>query len=89
MAKTNKRLLIILLCVPVLLLIPLVAMNFTQEVHWDLLDFIVAGILLLGTGLAIEFVLRKVNTRKGRIVLISGALFALVLVWMQLAVGIF
>ena len=35
----------------VLLLVPLVAMQFTREVRWGLADFIVAGALLFGAGL--------------------------------------
>ncbi|MGB4972677.1 MAG: hypothetical protein WBO32_08455, partial [Cyclobacteriaceae bacterium] len=56
-----KRLLIITSIVGLLLLIPLVAMQFTNEVNWTFMDFIVAAILLMGTGLGIDFVLRKVE----------------------------
>jgi len=85
----NKRLIGIVSTVTVLLLIPLVAMQFTDEVVWKLNDFVAAGVLLLGTGLMIELVLRKVTNKEERIALCVGILIALVLVWIELAVGIF
>jgi hypothetical protein len=57
----NKRLMGIVLTVVVLLLIPLIAMQFTNEVNWTLFDFVVAGVLLLGTGFICELVIRKVK----------------------------
>ena len=85
----NKRLIIIALVVVVLLLIPLIAMQFTDEVHWTLFDFFAAGILLAVTGLMGELVMRKVKTFKLRIVLYLVLLLVLFLVWAELAVGIF
>ena len=57
----NKRLTFILITATILLLIPLVAMQFTEEVNWTLADFLVAGVLLYGTGLLCELILRKVK----------------------------
>lgn len=89
MFTLTRRFYAILTLVLILLLIPLVAMQFTNEVNWSLFDFIAAGILLLGTGLAIELVLQKVKSRKNRI-LISGIIIVLLLLlWVELAVGIF
>jgi hypothetical protein len=64
-------------------------MRFTSEVKWGLLDFVIAGILLFGTGLAIEFVLRKVKKLEYRLALCAAILIGLFLVWAELAVGIF
>lgn len=61
MNKENKRLIIIVLLPVMFLIIPLIAMQFTSEVNWTLFDFIVAAVLLLGTGLTIELVLRKIK----------------------------
>ena len=36
-------------------------MQFTNEVNWTLFDFVVAGILLLGTGLIFNLVVRKIK----------------------------
>lgn len=72
-----------------LLLIPLIAMQFTNDVHWKPLDFVVAGILLLGTVIILEFILRKIKSRKMRIGLSVTLLLLLLLIWAELAVGIF
>lgn len=84
-----KRLTIILLAISGILLIPFIAMQFTNEVDWDSTDFIIMGALLLGTGLLCELVLRIVKSTKYRIILCGGILFMLFLVWAELAVGIF
>lgn len=85
----NKRLLIILAVVAILLLIPFIAMQFTPEVDWSAFDFVVMGVLLLGTGLLCELVLRKVKTVKNRIILCAAILFLFSLIWAELAVGVF
>ena len=85
----NKRLIGIVLTVVVLLLIPLIAMQFTNEVNWTLFDFVVAGVLLLGTGFICELVIRKVKKTNHRIILCGVILAALLLIWIELAVGIF
>jgi hypothetical protein len=85
----NKRLLIILATVLILLLIPLVAMQFTNEVDWNIFDFTIMGILLLGTGLLIELVLRKVKDGINRILISFVVLLVFFLIWAELAVGIF
>ena len=87
--KSNKRLTIILLVVTLLLLIPLIAMQFTNDVKWNVLDFIVAGVLLFSAGLMCEFVIRKVKKVKYRIIICIALLAALLLIWLELAVGIF
>ena len=89
MTIQNKRLTGIGLTVALLLLIPFIAMQFTNEVKWSLFDFVVAGTLLLGTGLLCELVIRKVNKIEYRIVLCGALLVALLLIWLELAVGIF
>lgn len=85
----NTRLIIIVLVIGTMLLIPLVAMQFTNEVNWKLMDFVVAGVLLLGTGLLAELVIRKVKNIRYRVVIVLGLLMALLLIWADLAVGIF
>ena len=89
MISQNKRLAGILITVVIILLIPLIAMKFTDDVDWGLFDFIIMGILLLGTGLMIELVLRKVKEVRYRIVVVAILLILLFLIWAELAVGIF
>lgn len=85
----NQRLMGIVVFVTLLLLVPLIAMKFTTEVNWDAFDFIVAAVLLLGTGLVCEMVLRNVRSTQNRILLCGVILVILFLVWAELAVGIF
>jgi ABC-type Mn2+/Zn2+ transport system permease subunit len=89
MITKNKRLIGIVLTVALLLLIPLIAMQFTEEVNWTLFDFVVAGVLLLGTGLMCEYVMRKIKKIGYRVALVGAVLLALFLIWAELAVGIF
>ncbi len=85
----TKRLSIILVIASLLLLIPLVAMQFSDEVDWDLRDFIIAGILLYGTGMLLELVLQKFKSKLSRIIFCGLVLLILFLIWAELAVGVF
>lgn len=87
--SSKVRIYTILIVTAVILSIPLIAMQFTNEVKWGLFDFVVAGTLLLTTGLAIELVIRNVKTSKARAILFFIILLALFLIWAELAVGIF
>jgi hypothetical protein len=42
-----------------ILLLPLVAMQLTDEVDWGVADFVLAGVLLGGTGLLLEAAVRR------------------------------
>lgn len=85
----KKRLSIIVLIVALILLIPLIAMQFTDEVNWTLFDFSVAAVILLCTGWAIDLVIRKVKSSTYRIILSLAIIAILFLIWAELAVGIF
>lgn len=87
--QENKRLATLVMASTLLLFVPLVAMQFTDEVLWRLLDFAVAGILLFSTSIAVDVVLRKVTSKMLAIVACVGILLALALVWIELAVGLF
>jgi predicted Na+-dependent transporter len=86
---TNKKILYNTLLIIVLLLIPLIAMQFTNEVNWSIMDFVVAGLLLLGTSLTIELIRRKIKNSKLRIWIVAIIIILLLLIWGELAVGIF
>jgi peptidoglycan/LPS O-acetylase OafA/YrhL len=87
--RQNKRLTGILITIVLLLLIPLIAMQFTDEVNWTWPDFIAAAVLLAGTGLLCELVLRNVKKTRYRITICIVILAMLLLIWAELAVGIF
>jgi hypothetical protein len=85
----NKRHIGIVLSVAIILLIPFIAMQFTDEVYWTLFDFFIGGVLLLGTGLICEFVIRKVKKIDYRIAISVVIITIFLLIWAELAVGIF
>lgn len=70
------------------LLVPLVAMRFTDAVAWSAMDFVVMGALLAGMASLFVLVARK---GPGRLLLPIGGLFLLgfLYLWAELAVGIF
>jgi dipeptide/tripeptide permease len=84
--KSQKNILIV---VAILLSIPLIAMQFTDEVSWTILDFVVMGILLLSIGFICELTIRKVSKIKHRIAICITILVVFLLIWAELAVGIF
>ena len=89
MITTNQRS-VLLFSIPfVLLSIPLIAMQFTKEVKWTLSDFLIMGILLFATVFTIDFVLKKVKTFKSRLILVLGIVALLMIIWAEMAVGIF
>jgi peptidoglycan/LPS O-acetylase OafA/YrhL len=83
----NKNILQIALVTALILLVPLVAMQFTDEVSWDVTDFVVMGALLFGTGLALHLVIRK--TGKYRVIAALAIVIAFLWLWVELAVGLF
>lgn len=85
----SKRLVIILAVAGSLLLVPLVAMRFTNEVDWKVSDFAIMGVLLLSTGLLCELIMRKVQSMQRRIIICGFILLIFLLIWAELAVGIF
>lgn len=89
MERKNRRLIAILCGIALILLIPFTAMQFTNEVNWSAGDFVVAAGLLLGTGLACELALRKMKSKSLRAGIVGIILVAAVLIWAELAVGIF
>ena len=61
-----KMIVRILPIVGVLLLIPLIAMELTDEVTWPFFDFMIMGALLTITGLLIGVILKKIKYHKYR-----------------------
>lgn len=84
----NSVFLWIALATGLLLLVPLVAMQFTAEVNWTLGDFVAMGILLFGSGTLFVLVAR-VAPRKYRALIGFAITVAFLWLWAELAVGIF
>ena len=72
-----------------LLLAPLIAMQFTNEVRWDATDFITIGTMLALVGLGIELAVRNLRTPRARLIAIGAVLLAFLWLWAELAVGLF
>ena len=85
----NKRRFTILLISFSLLLIPLITMQFTDEVNWTTADFMVAGSLLVGTGFIFEVIIRKIKNMSYKVGLMAAVLIIIILIWIELAVGLF
>ncbi|ATB38715.1 hypothetical protein CYFUS_004150 [Cystobacter fuscus] len=75
-------------CAGALLLLPLVAMQFTDEVKWDGADFAFFGALLLGVGGTYELLARKTGSAAYRAAVGIALAGMFLLVWMNAAVGI-
>lgn len=72
-----------------LLLVPLLAMQFTPEVRWGPGDFAAAGALLFGAGMAYLLLAPRLRAQRHRLALAAGVLLVLATVWAELAVGLF
>lgn len=71
-----------------LLLLPLVAMQFTDGVDWTALDFVFAAIMFGGTGLVFELAVRMAPNAAYRSGVACALAAAFLLVWINGAVGI-
>jgi hypothetical protein len=76
------------LATALILLLPLLAMQFTDEVVWTPADFVVAGVLLFGAGLTYQLLARRVRVTAYRLAAGVGVAGALLLVWLVGAVGV-
>lgn len=72
-----------------LLLIPLIAMHYSDEVHWTLIDFAIMGVLLLVAGMWTQRVVKRVKSFPRRATYIILIILLFLLVWAEMAVGIF
>ncbi len=70
-----------------LLLIPLAAMWFTDEVKWKPGDFLVAAVLLFAAGLGFQLIARNAIAQSYRWATGIAVFAVLLLVWVNLAVG--
>ncbi len=84
----SKRIIGIAVATTVILFVPFLAMQFTDEVNWTFGDFVVAGVLLFGAGLAYEWVGRRMENVSYRVAVGVAVAAALALVWVNLAVGL-
>lgn len=71
-----------------LLLIPIIAMQFNEEMVWTFFDFVIVGILLFTSGFVYGVVTRKAGSVAYKAAVALSVGIALILTWVNLAVGI-
>lgn len=84
----HKSLLRIVLAPALILLVPLVAMQFTDEVAWSPGDFAAAWVLMAGVGFAYKLMTRQAADLAYRAAAGLALAAAFILIWANLAVGI-
>ncbi len=84
-----KSILFVVAGAAAVLMVPLIAMQFTQEVMWTPMDFVAAAVMLIGAGLMYVLPSRLLRTTGSRIALGVVVAVVLLMVWAELAVGIF
>ncbi len=72
-----------------LLLIPLIGMTITDEINWSPFDFFTMGSLLILLGIGINLVISRVKNLKYRVLYIVVVVIIFMLIWAELAVGLF
>ncbi|WEK69344.1 MAG: hypothetical protein P0Y62_16020 [Candidatus Chryseobacterium colombiense] len=88
--KTLKQTHILIFALPALLLAAAFFCNlFVQGFDWSLPDFMIAGVLLFGTAFAINLVVNSTKTVATKLVISGIVLLILIVIWVELAVGIF
>lgn len=80
---------VIALATGLLLLVPLVAMQFTNEVSWSLGDFLAASALLVGAGMTYAIAARHARRASQRAAIAVAVFSGLAAIWAELAVGLF
>lgn len=85
----KKNILRIVLVTILILSVPLIAMQFSDQVNWGLYDFAIIGTLLFSTGLLYEFGVKKLRTTTQQMIAAATLLAILLLIWAELAVGVF
>lgn len=85
-AKTNFIRWAVLIAI--VLMIPFMAMQFTTEIQWDWPDFMIFGIILSIIAISYEVIVQKSKVTVYRVAFGVGMLGAILLFWVNAAVGI-
>lgn len=72
-----------------LLAIPTIGMCFSNDIHWGVLDFLVMGSMFFITAIGVSIVWKKVTRKKLRAVMTFLIVILFLVIWAELAVGIF
>lgn len=82
--KVIFTVILLLLCIPWL-----EQLDGQAAFHWTMFDYITAIVLLSIFGFGIEYVVRKTKSKKGRFLIILILTLLFMLLWAELAVGVF
>lgn len=72
-----------------ILLLPLIAMQFSDQVVWTLFDFVVAGVVLMVFGSLLTYLVGKAQSSGRKLAVGIAVLVLFLLTWAELAVGLF
>ena len=64
-------------------------MLISDEVNWSVFDFLIMGLLILSFSFGVKQVINKIKIVKYRVLLIGVIFLLFLLIWAELAVGIF
>jgi uncharacterized membrane protein YhhN len=64
-------------------------MQFTRNIYWTWVDFLVAAGFLMSTILTIDVIFRSIKTLPFRVTLIVVVIAIFLILWTELSVGIF
>ena len=70
------------------LLLPLIGV-ILFDLDWNIFDFLIMGLLILFFSIAINLILNHLNSSKLRLILVLMLVILFLLIWTELAVGIF
>ena len=88
--RTSKRTVdkVIVVSVALILMIPLIAMQFSSDISWGVGDFLLAGALLLAAGFVGNVAVERIVKRSHAMAVIIVLILVLLYVWAELSVGI-
>ncbi|MDB2356966.1 hypothetical protein N9W10_02205 [Gammaproteobacteria bacterium] len=70
------------------LLLPLIGV-ILFDLDWNIFDFLIMGLLILFFSIAINLILNNLNSSKLRLILVLMLVILFLLIWAELAVGVF
>jgi hypothetical protein len=71
-----------------ILLLPLIGV-ILFDLDWNIFDFLIMGLLILFFSIAINLILNYLNSSKLRLILVLMSVTLFLLIWAELAVGVF
>ena len=84
----RKSIIRVLIGVTIILLVPAVAMQFTDEVRWAPFDFLAASALLISSGLVFVYLSDRTNDIRHKAAIGVAVATVLFVIWLQLAARI-